>query len=60
MNYREACEFFYKWGNVGRSVEELILTKPSEAQLHLACTIAMRKGANIQDIEEAKQAILKG
>lgn len=36
MIYEEACEFFWRYGNVGRTTEDIMKTKPTPRQLHIA------------------------
>lgn len=58
MTYKKACQFFFKYGMVGRNVEDLLKKKPTEAQLEAACIIAFTNGQSDLKIKEAKDAIL--
>lgn len=60
MIYKEACEFFFRYGSVGRSVEDLLINTPTESQLEAACQSALNHDIDPDLVEKAKQAILKG
>jgi hypothetical protein len=60
MTYREACEFFYRYGNVGRDVSDLIANRPTKLQLEAAVRHANspRGGRQSWDrVDEARKAI---
>jgi hypothetical protein len=44
MTYDEAIEFFYKYGNVGKSVEDLKSVRPTYGQLMDARDVAISRG----------------
>lgn len=57
MTYREACELFSSNTRISRSVESLVLTKPTIGQLENVCQVALNKGIEPTKVEEAKQAV---
>lgn len=59
MTYEQACYFFHKYGNVGRSLQELIDNIPSDAQLEIACYMAFKSYDMPNLVEAAKAAVLK-
>lgn len=56
-NRLEAATFFWKYGNVGRSVEELVLFQPTDTQLSAACERALCHGQSSGVVKLAREAI---
>jgi hypothetical protein len=59
MTYHDACKLFFKYGNVGKSISDLLTTKPTSDQLEEACHAASRAGIDEETIIEAKTVIIK-
>lgn len=62
MTKREACEFFYRYGNVGIAllsdpVKAMMKQKPTYVQLLDACASALNNGQDQSIVAEAKAAI---
>ena len=58
MTLDESLEFFYRNGNVGRSIKELHKTKPTMNQLIDAFDAALSRGAERSEAEAAKTALI--
>lgn len=64
MTRRQACEFFYRWGNVGMSmlvhedaIDIMVRDRPTPGQLADACNHAIRTGQPFEKVQEARRAI---
>lgn len=56
MTFQDACDFFCRHGNVGKT-KALMAKQPTETQLLLACDQAVLSRANLATVNEAAQAI---
>jgi uncharacterized protein YchJ len=60
MTYKQACEFFHYHGNVGRTPDELMTSRPAMWQLGDAARYAVVVKGQPEDLaDEAKAAIEK-
>lgn len=59
LTKEEAARFFYMYGNVGRTSEELLLVKPTLEQIGAACDRAKLSGQWQVVIDAAQRAILE-